>query len=83
VAIIACDIRRGGRTTIKARLRPDSCRPLTGDRRADRADVRGDAGKCPSLIFVDSGEHVADYVAGEGGVDVAGSEQLRLRGLDA
>jgi hypothetical protein len=35
----------------------------------------------PGFNFVDAGEHVADYVAGPNGEDVAGSEQLRQRGV--
>jgi len=35
----------------------------------------------PGFNFVDAGEHVADYVAGTNGEDIAGSEQLRLRGV--
>lgn len=37
----------------------------------------------PGFNFVDAGQHVAEYVAGEGGIDVAGLAQLRERGVEA
>ena len=36
----------------------------------------------PGFNFVDAGQHVADYVPGEGGVDIAGLAELRERGLE-
>jgi hypothetical protein len=35
----------------------------------------------PGFNFVDAGEHVADYVPGPNGLDLAGAEQLRKRGI--
>jgi phenylpyruvate tautomerase PptA (4-oxalocrotonate tautomerase family) len=35
----------------------------------------------PGFNFVDAGEHVAEYVARPDGVDLAGTDQLRARGI--
>jgi 4-oxalocrotonate tautomerase family enzyme len=80
VAIIQCDIRRGRTDEQKAQLAAELTRVVS--------EVTGESidqmflvmREMPGFNFVDAGEHVADYVAGPGGVDLAGSEQLRARG---
>ena len=80
MAIIQCDIRRGRSDEQKRRL----CAGLT----TAVSEVTGESveqiflvlRELPGFNFVDAGEHVAEYVPGPGGVDVAGSDQLRARG---
>jgi 4-oxalocrotonate tautomerase family enzyme len=81
MAIIQCDIRRGRTDEQKRRLAASLTEVV--------AEVTGESTEqiflvireMPGFNFVDAGEHVADYVAGPDGVDLAGSEQLRKRGL--
>jgi 4-oxalocrotonate tautomerase family enzyme len=80
VAIIQCDIRRGRSDDQKRELAAELTRVVS--------EVTGEPVEAmflvmremPGFNFVDAGEHVADYVAGPGGVDLAGSDQLRARG---
>lgn len=80
MAIIQCDIRRG--------RSDDQKRRMAAGLTAAVSDVTGEAveqiflvmRELPGFNFVDAGEHVADYVPGPDGVDVAGSDQLRARG---
>jgi 4-oxalocrotonate tautomerase family enzyme len=80
VAIIQCDIRVG-RTN-------DQKRKLAAGLTAAVSDVTGESiesiflvmREMPGFNFVDSGEHVADYMPGSDGVDIAGAAQLRARG---
>jgi 4-oxalocrotonate tautomerase family enzyme len=81
VPIIQCDIRQG-RTD-------DQKRKLAVGLTAAVSEVTGQSvesiflviREMPGFNFVDAGEHVADYVPGPNGVDLAGSEQLRARGI--
>lgn len=81
MAIIQCDIRRGRSDDQKRRLASGltelvsefTCEPIDSIFLVIR--------EMPGFNFVDAGEHVADYVAGPNGEDVAGSEQLRRRGV--
>lgn len=80
MAIIQCDIRRGRSDDQKRRLAAgltELVSEVTGEP-VDRMFLV--IREMPGFNFVDAGEHVADYVAGPDGVDVAGSEQLRQRG---
>lgn len=81
MAIIQCDIRQGRTDEQKRRLAAELTTLV--------AEVTGESTQqiflvireMPGFNFVDAGEHVAEYVAGPDGVDVAGSEQLRARGI--
>jgi 4-oxalocrotonate tautomerase family enzyme len=81
MAIIQCDIRRG--------RSDDQKRQLAAGLTEAVSEVTGEPiermflviREMPGFNFVDAGEHVADYVAGPNGEDVAGSEQLRQRGV--
>lgn len=82
MAIIACDIRRGRTDEQKDQLAQGLMKAIgrvTGESIEDMFLV---IREMPGFNFVDSGEHVAEYVPGEGGVDVAGAAQLRDRGLE-
>jgi len=80
VAIIQCDIRLGRSDDQKRQLAAELTRAVS--------EVTGEPVEAmflviremPGFNFVDAGEHVADYVAGPDGVDLAGSAQLRSRG---
>jgi 4-oxalocrotonate tautomerase family enzyme len=80
VAIIQCDIRVGRSDDQKRQLAAELTRVVavvTGEPiEAMFLVIR----EMPGFNFVDAGEHVADYVAGPGGVDLAGSAQLQARG---
>jgi 4-oxalocrotonate tautomerase family enzyme len=81
MAIIQCDIRRGRTDEQKRRLAAGLTSVV--------AEVVGEPTEqiflvireMPGFNFVDAGEHVAEYVPGPDGVDLAGSEQLRQRGI--
>jgi trans-3-chloroacrylic acid dehalogenase alpha subunit len=81
VAIIQCDIRRGRSEEQKRRLAAGLTRVVS--------EVSGEPvdrmflvmRELPGPHFVDGGEHVAEYVPGVNGIDVAGSAQLRERGI--
>ncbi|MFD0441154.1 tautomerase family protein [Streptomyces chartreusis] len=81
MAIIQCDIRRG--------RSDDQKRKLAAGLTAAVSEVTGEPVEAmflviremPGFNFVDAGEHVAEYVAGPDGSDVAGSAQLRARGV--
>jgi 4-oxalocrotonate tautomerase family enzyme len=81
VAIIQCDIRRGRSDDQKRRLASGLTRAVS--------EITGEPvdqmflviREMPGFNFVDAGEHVAEYVAGADGVDVAGTQQLRDRGV--
>lgn len=81
MAIIQCDIRVGRSDEQKRRLAAGLTRAVS--------EVSGEPieqmflviREMPGFNFVDAGEHVADYVPGPNGVDAAGSEQLRRRGI--
>ncbi|MFD4511629.1 4-oxalocrotonate tautomerase family protein [Streptomyces sp. NPDC058464] len=80
MAIIQCDIRRGRSDDQKRRLAAGLTKAVS--------EVTGEPiermflviREMPGFNFVDAGEHVADYVAGPDGMDIAGAEQLRQRG---
>lgn len=81
MTIIQCDIRRGRTDDQKRRLAAgltEAVREVTGEPVESMFLV---IREMPGFNFVDAGEHVAEYVAGPNGVDIAGSEQLRQRGL--
>lgn len=81
MAIIQCDIRRGRTDDQKSRLAAGLTRAIS--------DISGESPEqmflvireMPGFNFVDAGQHVADYVPGPGGVDAAGAQQLRDRGV--
>ena len=81
MAIIQCDIRRG-RTDEQKRQLAAGLTEVVSEVTGEPVErlflvIR----EMPGFNFVDAGEHVADYVAGPDGTDVAGSEQLRQRGV--
>jgi 4-oxalocrotonate tautomerase family enzyme len=81
MAIIQCDIRRGRSDDQKRRLAAGLTRvvcEITGEP-VERTFLV--IRELPGFNFVDAGEHVAEYVAGPDGEDIAGAEQLRRRGV--
>jgi 4-oxalocrotonate tautomerase family enzyme len=81
VAIIQCDIRRGRSDDQKRRLASgltQAVSEITGEPVDQMFLV---IREMPGFNFVDAGEHVAEYVPGADGVDVAGTQQLRDRGV--
>lgn len=80
MAIIQCDIRRGRSDEQKRRLATNLTQAVSQATGESVEQIFLVLRELPGFNFVDAGEHVADYVPGPGGVDVAGSEQLRVRG---
>jgi 4-oxalocrotonate tautomerase family enzyme len=80
VAIIQCDIRRGRTDEQKRRLAANLTEAVSEATGEGVERIFLVIRELPGFNFVDAGEHVAEYVPGPGGVDLAGSEQLRLRG---
>ena len=80
MAIIQCDIRRGRTDEQKAQLAAELTRVVSEGTGESIEQMFLVMREMPGFNFVDAGEHVADYVAGPGGVDVAGEQQLRARG---
>ena len=80
MAIIQCDIRRGRTDEQKAQLAAELTRVVSEATGESIEAMFLVMREMPGFNFVDAGEHVADYVAGPDGVDVAGGEQLRARG---
>ncbi|MGW3484001.1 tautomerase family protein [Rhodococcus indonesiensis] len=83
MAIIACDIRRGRTDEQKSALALGLMHAVNRVTQEPIEHMFLVIREMPGFNFVDAGEHVADYVAGANGVDVAGSAQLRARGLEA
>jgi phenylpyruvate tautomerase PptA (4-oxalocrotonate tautomerase family) len=83
MAIIACDIRRGRTDDQKAKLAQGLMRAVNQVTDEPVEHMFLVMREMPGFNFVDAGQHVADYVPGEGGVDVAGLAQLRERGVEA
>jgi phenylpyruvate tautomerase PptA (4-oxalocrotonate tautomerase family) len=83
MAIITCDIRVGRTDEQKSALATGLMKLINRvtDEPIDHMFLV--MREMPGFNFVDAGQHVADYVPGEAGVDVAGSAQLRERGLEA
>ena len=80
MAIIQCDIRRGRSDDQKRRLAAGLTQAVSQVTGESVEQIFLVMRELPGFNFVDAGEHVAEYVSGPGGVDVAGSEQLRVRG---
>jgi 4-oxalocrotonate tautomerase family enzyme len=81
VAIIQCDIRRGRSDEQKRRLAAGLTRVVSEVSGESTEQMFLVIRELPGFHFVDAGEHVADYVPGANGVDVAGMAQLRDRGI--
>jgi len=81
VAIIQCDIRRGRTDEQKRRLAAGLTEVVSEATGEPVERLFLVIREMPGFNFVDAGEHVADYIAGPDGVDAAGSEQLRQRGV--
>jgi 4-oxalocrotonate tautomerase family enzyme len=81
MAIIQCDIRRGRTDDQKRQLASGLTRIVSEISGEPVEQVFLVIREMPGFNFVDAGEHVADYVPGPGGVDAAGSAQLRARGI--
>jgi 4-oxalocrotonate tautomerase family enzyme len=80
LAIIQCDIRRGRTDEQKCRMAADLTQAVSEVTGESTEQIFLVIREMPGFNFVDGGEHVAEYVPGPGGVDLAGSEQLRARG---
>lgn len=81
MAIIQCDIRLGRTDDQKRRLAAGLTQVVSEVTGEPTEQVFLVIREMPGFNFVDAGEHVADYVPGPDGVDLAGSEQLRQRGV--
>jgi 4-oxalocrotonate tautomerase family enzyme len=77
--IITCDIRAGRTREQKHELAMGLTEAIVEATGVDIAHVFLVMREMPGFNFVESGEHVPDYVAGPGGIDLAGHEQLRKR----
>jgi 4-oxalocrotonate tautomerase family enzyme len=80
MAIIQCDIRQGRSDDQKRRLAAGLTSAVAAATGESTEHIFLVMREMPGFNFVDAGEHVAEYVPGPDGVDVAGSEQLRSRG---
>jgi 4-oxalocrotonate tautomerase family enzyme len=80
LAIIQCDIRRGRTDDQKRRLAAGLTSAVSEATGESTEQIFLVIREMPGFNFVDAGEHVAEYVAGPDGGDVAGSAQLRARG---
>ncbi|SHQ38628.1 Tautomerase enzyme [Mycobacteroides abscessus subsp. abscessus] len=76
--IIACNIHRGNTDEQKDQLGQCLMKAIGEPIEDMFLAIR----EMPGCNFVDPGEHVAEYVPGEGGVDGASAVQLRNRGLE-
>lgn len=81
MAIIQCDIRIGRSDDQKRRLAAGLTRVVSEVSGEPQEQMFLVIRELPGFNFVDAGEHVADYVAGPGGVDIAGGAQLHARGI--
>lgn len=81
MAIIQCDIRLGRSDEQKRRLAAGLTRVVSEISGEPAEQMFLVIREMPGFNFVDAGEHVADYVPGPGGVDIAGTAQLRDRGI--
>jgi 4-oxalocrotonate tautomerase family enzyme len=81
MAIIQCDIRRGRSDEQKRRLAAGLTAAVSEATGEPTEQIFLVLRELPGFNFVDAGEHVAEYVAGPDGVDLAGAEQLRRRGV--
>jgi 4-oxalocrotonate tautomerase family enzyme len=79
--IITCDIREGRTREQRSALAIGLTRAVHEVTGAAMDHIFLVIREQPAFHFVDAGEHVPDYVAGPGGEDLAGHEQLRLRAL--
>lgn len=79
MAIIQCDIRRGRTDDQKRRLAAGLTRVVSEVSGEPTEQMFLVIREMPGFNFVDGGEHVADYIPGPNGIDVAGSAQLRER----
>lgn len=82
MAIVTCDIRRGRTDDQKSKLALGLMQAINEVTDEPIEDMFLVMREMPGFNFVDAGQHVADYVPGADGVDVAGSAQLRERGLE-
>jgi 4-oxalocrotonate tautomerase family enzyme len=80
LAIIQCDIRRGRTDEQKRRLAANLTQAVSEVTGESAEQIFLVIREMPGFNFVDGGEHVAEYVPGPNGVDLAGSDQLRARG---
>jgi 4-oxalocrotonate tautomerase family enzyme len=80
LAIIQCDIRRGRTDEQKRRLAANLTQAVSEVTGESTEQIFLVIREMPGFNFVDGGEHVAEYVPGPNGVDLAGSDQLRARG---
>lgn len=81
MAIIQCDIRRGRTDEQKARLAAGLTNIVSEISGEPVEQMFLVIREMPGFNFVDAGEHVAEYVAGPDGLDLAGTRQLRDRGV--
>jgi 4-oxalocrotonate tautomerase family enzyme len=81
MAVIQCDIRRGRSDDQKRRLAANLTQAVCEATGEPIEQIFLVIREMPGFNFVDAGEHVAEYMAGPDGVDIAGSQQLRQRGV--
>ena len=82
MAIITCDIRRGRSDHQKSELATGLMNVVTRVTGEPIERMFLVMREMPGFNFVHAGQHVAEYVPGEGGIDVAGAAQLRERGVE-
>jgi 4-oxalocrotonate tautomerase family enzyme len=78
--IITCDIRNGRTKEQKSQLALGLTKAVQEATGVSKDHIFVVMREMPGFNFVDAGEHVPDYVPGPDGQDLAGHEQLRLRG---
>jgi 4-oxalocrotonate tautomerase family enzyme len=81
MAIIQCDIRRGRTDEQKSRLAWGLTQAISDISGESVEDMFLVIREMPGFNFIDAGQHVADYVPGPNGIDAAGTQQLRERGV--
>lgn len=77
--IITCDIRNGRTLEQKSQLAKGLSQVLIDVAGISIDNIFVVTREMPGFNFLDAGEHVADYVPGPNGEDIAGAEQLRKR----
>jgi 4-oxalocrotonate tautomerase family enzyme len=78
--IITCDIRVGRTKEQKSQLAMGLTKAVQEATGVSEEYIFLVMREMPGFNFVDAGVHIPDYVPGPDGQDLAGHEQLRLRG---
>lgn len=77
--IISCDIRVGRTNEQKSQLANGLSQVLQDVANVPAENIFVVTREMPGFNFLDAGEHVADYVPGPNGEDIAGAAQLAAR----